>query len=39
VYDALGHDVRSYESAPHRELLTRALDWLSRVPAPTYDGS
>ena len=39
VYDALGHDVRSYESAEHRELLTRALQWLSHVPAPTFDGS
>ncbi|MDQ0895178.1 ThuA domain-containing protein [Agromyces ramosus] len=35
VYDALGHDTRSYESAGHRELLARALDWLSRVPAAT----
>jgi hypothetical protein len=39
VYDALGHDTRSYDSPEHRELLTRALDWLSRVPAPTYDAS
>lgn len=39
VYDALGHDVRSYESAAHRDLLTRALDWLSHVPAPTFDAS
>ena len=39
VYDALGHDVRSYDSAEHRELLIRALDWLSRVPAPTFDAS
>ncbi|WP_448809085.1 ThuA domain-containing protein [Agromyces bauzanensis] len=39
VYDALGHDARSYESAAHRELLARALDWLSRVPAPTFDAS
>ena len=37
VYDALGHDVRSYDSPGHRELITRALDWLSRVPAPTFD--
>jgi type 1 glutamine amidotransferase len=35
VYDALGHDMRSYESAGHRALLARALDWLSQVPAPT----
>ncbi len=35
VYDALGHDLRSYESAGHRDLIARALDWLSRVPAPT----
>lgn len=39
VYDALGHDARSYDSPEHRELLGRALDWLSRVPAPTYDAS
>lgn len=39
VYDALGHDARSYDSPEHRELLVRALDWLSRVPAPTYDAS
>lgn len=35
VYDALGHDTRSYESAGHRELIVRALGWLSRVPAAT----
>lgn len=35
VYDALGHDARSYDSAGHRELLERSLAWLSRVPAPT----
>lgn len=35
VYDALGHDTRSYDSAEHRALLARALDWLSHVPAPT----
>ena len=35
VYDALGHDTRSYESAGHRELIARALGWLSLVPAPT----
>lgn len=39
VYDALGHDVRSYDSAEHRELLTRALQWLSHVPAPIFDAS
>jgi len=39
VYDALGHDARSYESTAHREFLVRALDWLSRVPAPTYAAS
>jgi len=39
VYDALGHDARSYDSAEHRELLTRALGWLSRVPAPIFDAS
>jgi type 1 glutamine amidotransferase len=35
VYDALGHDTRSYDSVEHRALIARALDWLSRVPAPT----
>jgi type 1 glutamine amidotransferase len=35
VYDALGHDTRSYGSAGHRDLIARSLDWLSRVPAPT----
>lgn len=39
VYDALGHDTRAYESPAHRDLLVRALDWLSRVPAPTFDAS
>jgi uncharacterized protein len=28
VYDALGHDVRSYDSAPHVELLQRSVRWL-----------
>jgi uncharacterized protein len=28
VYDALGHDVRSYESASHVELLQRSVRWL-----------
>ncbi|WP_299166493.1 ThuA domain-containing protein [uncultured Arthrobacter sp.] len=27
-YDALGHDAASYKSPEHRELLTRAVDWL-----------
>ncbi|WP_253820902.1 ThuA domain-containing protein [Agromyces terreus] len=31
VYDALGHDDRSYESAGHRELVTRALGWLAEA--------
>ena len=39
VYDALGHDARSYDSAAHRALLDRALTWLSNVPAPTFDAS
>jgi hypothetical protein len=29
VADALGHDVRSYDSASHRRLLTRAVQWLT----------
>jgi hypothetical protein len=28
VYSALGHDVRSHESAGHQELLRRAAGWL-----------
>lgn len=35
VYSALGHDARSYAAPEHRELLHRALRWLSQVPAPT----
>lgn len=27
-YDALGHDAASYSSPEHRELITRAVDWL-----------
>ncbi len=27
--DALGHGVESYESAGHRRLLTRAVQWLT----------
>lgn len=29
VYDALGHDTASFESAEHRELLRRAARWLT----------
>jgi type 1 glutamine amidotransferase len=29
VYDALGHDAASYDSAEHRELLRRAALWLT----------
>jgi type 1 glutamine amidotransferase len=28
VYDALGHDARSYDSAARRELLARSAAWL-----------
>lgn len=28
VYDALGHDTRSYDSAEHREILARSARWL-----------
>ncbi|MET4156708.1 ThuA domain-containing protein [Agromyces sp. PvR057] len=34
VYDALGHDARSYDSAAHRELIAGALRWLAAVDAP-----
>ncbi|WP_246150197.1 ThuA domain-containing protein [Agromyces intestinalis] len=33
VYDALGHDVRSYDSGPHRELLAQAIGWLGHASA------
>ncbi|MFJ6157128.1 ThuA domain-containing protein [Pseudarthrobacter sp. NPDC092184] len=29
LYDALGHDAASYESPEHRELLGRAISWLT----------
>jgi hypothetical protein len=29
VADTLGHGVESYESAGHRRLLTRAVQWLT----------
>lgn len=29
VYDALGHDGRSYESPEHRQILARAVRWLA----------
>lgn len=28
VYDALGHDVQSYDSGPHVELIQRSVRWL-----------
>ncbi len=28
VYDGLGHDTRSYDSAGHVELIRRSVDWL-----------
>ena len=28
VYDALGHDTATYDSAGHRELLERCVHWL-----------
>jgi len=30
VYDALGHEPRSYESEPHRQILRNAAAWLTR---------
>ena len=34
VYDALGHDDRSYDSAEHREILVRSARWLlGELPA------
>jgi len=35
VYDALGHDSRSYDSPAHRELIQRAALWASGCLAPT----
>ena len=29
VYDGLGHDPRSYDSPAHRDLLGRAVSWLT----------
>jgi type 1 glutamine amidotransferase len=29
VYDALGHDARSFDSAEHREIVARAAEWLT----------
>jgi type 1 glutamine amidotransferase len=40
VYDGLGHDIRSYESAGHLELLRRTVGWLLRngeVRPPTLE--
>lgn len=37
VYDALGHDARSFVSSGHRELLVRSLDWLAGAPARSAD--
>jgi type 1 glutamine amidotransferase len=40
VYDGLGHDIRSYESAGHVELLRRTAAWLLRdgeVRPPTLE--
>jgi hypothetical protein len=39
VYSALGHDLRSYASPEHRQLLRHALAWLAKVPAPTTEDS
>ena len=35
VVDALGHDLRSYESDDHRQLVRAALAWLAAVAEPT----
>jgi type 1 glutamine amidotransferase len=32
VYDALGHDSASYESATHRAIIANAARWLTRAP-------
>jgi type 1 glutamine amidotransferase len=31
VYDALGHEPRSYESEPHRQILRNAAAWLTQI--------
>ncbi len=33
-YDALGHDAASYQSPEHRELLRRAIAWLTAADTP-----
>ncbi|MDR0783658.1 MAG: ThuA domain-containing protein [Propionibacteriaceae bacterium] len=35
IYDALGHDLRSFDSRGHRSLLRRALSWL--LPRQKFD--
>jgi type 1 glutamine amidotransferase len=35
IYDALGHDTRSYDSRGHKSFLRRALSWLAPRPAYT----
>ncbi|MEV5413682.1 ThuA domain-containing protein [Thermopolyspora sp. NPDC052614] len=37
VYDALGHDVRSFDSPVHRRLLQRAALWLLKRPVVLGD--
>lgn len=34
VYDALGHDTRSYDNEIHRTVLQRAAQWLLKRPIP-----
>lgn len=34
VYDALGHDTRSYDNEIHRSLLQRAAQWTLKRPLP-----
>ena len=38
VYDGLGHDTRSYDSAGHVDLLRRAVGWLVRDGEVTPQG-
>lgn len=35
IYDALGHDARSYESCGHKSFLRRAMCWL--LPQPEFE--
>ena len=37
AYDALGHDLRCYDSTEHRQVLTALIAWLTGAPRPAED--